>query len=493
MSIDVEVNVANQGFPSFDIVGLPSKAVAESRDRVKTALINSGFSFPNKKITINLAPADMPKEGSYYDLPIAVGLMSYISDVAIPSKSLFYGEVSLDGGLRHTTGILLAAIHAKEKGIQNIFIPSSCANEASIVKEMNVFPVDNLSQLFLHLNGQKHISPYKNEISEESEDQFTNQVDMADVLGQHKAKRALQIAIAGGHNVMMQGPPGAGKTLLAKAISSILPPLSYEESLDVTRIYSSAGHILPNRSLITQRQVRSPHHTISYAGMVGGGVIPKPGEISLAHRGVLFLDEIYEFSRYVLESLRQPMEDGEVTISRSFGSITFPTKFLLIAACNPCPCGYHNSNRPCTCTQFQINRYKKRVSGPLMDRIDLFVEINAVEKNYYLENNKIASQQPKSEEIRKKIIKVREIQSKRFLNDKILINAEMKNSHMSKYCKLNESSNMILYKAVEKYNLSARAYFKLIRVARTIADMDESFEIKEEHIAEAIQFRNMEI
>lgn len=490
VSVVVEVNISSRGFPTFDIVGLPSKAVAESKDRVKTALINSDFEFPNRKITVNLAPADIPKEGSFYDLPIAVGIISATCSMQLSNKALFYGEVSLDGSLRHTKGSLLVSIFAKESGFDEVYVPTSCATEAAAIKGVRVYGIESLNQLYGHLTRFHIMEPFKSSVQHNYNHNKSYLIDMCDILGQHKAKRALEIAIAGGHNVLMTGPPGGGKTMLAKALPSILPPLSFEEGLEVTKIHSSAGLISPNKSLIRERQVRSPHHTISYAGLIGGGTYPKPGEISLAHRGVLFLDEFAEFPRHVIESLRQPLEDGEVTISRSNGSVTFPSRFILIAATNPCPCGYKDhAKKVCTCTQFQINRYNKKISGPILDRIDLHVIVSAVDVEDLSLGTRIKGQSERSPSIYKRVLEARNKQESRFSELSIFTNAEMQNKDMSKFCVLSSGVESLLKQAVRKFSLSARSYFKTIKVARTIADLDDAKDILDNHMAEALQYR----
>lgn len=492
IGIDVEVNIASKGFPSFDIVGLPSKAVAESRDRVKTAVINSDLEFPVKKITINLAPADLPKEGSFYDFPIAAGIIGHAVDVEIKDDCLFYGELSLDGTLRHTKGCLLVAIYAKEKGIRNLYVPKVCANEAALIEGVNVYGVSNLKEFIDHLVGTSPLKIHTLSVPTAAEESVFL-YDMNNVLGQYQSKRALEIAAAGGHNVFLTGPPGGGKTLLAKAFSSILPPLNYNEGIEVTKIYSAAGYTRPNQTLILDRKVRSPHHTVSYAGMVGGGTIPRPGEVSLAHRGVLFLDELPEFPRHVLESLRQPIEDGEITISRSHGSVKYPCRFILLAASNPCPCGYFgHPSIECSCTQHQINRYSKRISGPLLDRIDLFVKVSPVKPEELAIKSKDTSKvldRESSSTIKARVLRARNMQSKRFMSTKIHTNSEMSNLEIQKYVNLTDKAESLARLAVRKFDLSARSYFKLIKVSRTIADLADSEQILEPHISEALQYR----
>ena len=502
VGVDVEVNVASKGFPTFDIVGLPDKAVAESKERVKTAIQNSGLDFPDKKITVNLAPADLPKEGSFYDLPIAVGIISALTGFEVPKKFIFYGELSLDGGLRHTKGSLLISMFAKENGFEGVYMPFDCANEAGIVSEVILYPTRNIESLYRHLMGELGvIEVFSRKEIDFSFEPTVNGFDMSEILGQEQAKRALEIAAAGGHNTLLLGPPGGGKTMLAKALPTILPPLSDEEALEVTKIHSAAGVIPPGGSLIRERQCKSPHHTISYAGLIGGGTYPKPGEISLAHRGVLFLDEFAEFPRYVLETLRQPMEDGIISISRSSGSVTFPSRFILIAASNPCPCGYFgHPKKSCSCSEYQIERYRKKISGPILDRIDLHVDVRPVEIadlniNSQFSNRKVQT----SKEIREKVIRARKIQEERFKVEnilaqkekysKIFTNTEMKNKHLSKYCTLSPEVDNLLKRAVVKFNLSARAYFKIIKVARTIADLSGGEQIGVEDMGEALQYR----
>ncbi len=489
IKVDVEVNLASRGLPGFDIVGLADKAIAESKERVRTAIVSSGIEFPAKKITINMAPADVPKEGSMYDLPIACGILSSILEFPLPEKSLFMGELSFDGSLRHTKGAFLMALFAKEFGFKNLFLPKESANEAAAIKGIKVFPVENLTCLVKHFLKQNEIEPVLHkEVLENIA--LPAEFDMKEVLGQEQAKRAMEIAAAGGHNIIMIGSPGSGKTMLARALPGILPPLNDAESLDVTKIFSASGSIPPGGSLVKTRQFRAPHHTASVVGLIGGGSKPQPGEISLAHRGVLFLDEFNEFPRQIMEAMRQPLEDGTVTISRSKQRVQYPADFMLVASANPCPCGYAmHPKKNCTCNQNQILKYQKRISGPILDRIDLHINVMPVDTTEFSNNQKGSEFLEPSEKIRQRVVLAREKQANRFGQEPVYSNSQMKNSHIKKYCKLSKEVEQILCQASLKFNLSARSYMKMIKVARTIADLAGAEEIELAHMAEALQYR----
>jgi len=488
--VEIEVDIT-RGLPRFTMVGLPDTAVKESKDRVKAAIKNSGFDYPTSQITVNLAPADIAKEGTAFDLPIALGILVAQGELSQRDLEDFFilGELTLDGGVRPIKGALPVAMHTRAMNKRGLILPWKNANEASVVEGIEVYGMSSLQQTVKFLKGEEELASHRIDREAIFAKHSDYSIDFQDVKGQEHAKRALEVAAAGGHNVMMIGPPGAGKTMLAKRVPTITPPLSLDEALEITKIHSVVGLLPPEKSILATRTFRAPHHTISDAGLIGGGSYPRPGEVSLAHHGVLFLDELPEFHRNVLEVLRQPIEDGLITISRVSATLQYPARFMLITAMNPCPCGYFgHPHRECRCNPNEIFRYRSKVSGPLLDRIDIHIEVPAL--NYRELSNEVRSES--SANIRKRVIKARQTQQQRFQDKGIFCNAHMERKEIKKFCTIGQDGQYLIKQAILEMGISARAYDRILKVSRTIADLEGEREIQSQHLAEAIQYRTLD-